>query len=57
MDYDAELIARGRTILRTDSPVCVAGDVLRHSLACIDRSPDRQTNVSLVLYMLDLGQL
>jgi hypothetical protein len=32
-----------------------AGDVVRHSLAYIDRSPDRQTNVSLVLYMLNLG--
>jgi hypothetical protein len=27
------LLDRGRTILRTDGPVCVAGDVVRHSLA------------------------
>jgi hypothetical protein len=51
------VLDRGRTVLRTDGPVCVAGDVVRHSLAYIDRSPDRQTNVSLVLYMLHLGQL
>src|SRR5262249_42977715 len=48
---------RGRTILRPDGPVGVAGDVVRHSLAYFDRSPDRQTNVSLVLYMLNPGQL
>jgi hypothetical protein len=27
------VLDRGRTILRTDGPVCMAGDVIRHSLA------------------------
>src|SRR5262249_35974162 len=26
------VLDRGRTVLRTDGPVCVAGDVVRHSL-------------------------
>jgi hypothetical protein len=29
---------RGRTILRTDGPVGVAGDVVRHSLSQVRRS-------------------
>lgn len=37
------VLDRGRTILRTDGPVRVPGDVVRHSFAYFDGSPDRQT--------------
>jgi hypothetical protein len=30
------VLDRGRTILRADGPVCVAGDVVRHLLAYPD---------------------
>jgi hypothetical protein len=36
----------GRTILRTDGPVCVAGDVVRHSFAYTDPVGDLLEHVT-----------
>jgi hypothetical protein len=50
------VLDRGRTILRTDGPVCMAGDVVRHSLAYPDPVGDLLERVTPSAVWLQLPE-